>query len=241
MSRSIELLVKMFDPRCVSTESIARGRSTLYREQILAAFTQAEKEAFIGYHLLLLKYRFDKFSKDYLTKYIDLWLEAKGIKDKFAVKALNYVIDRLADIPLPTQYKRLNALRRRYLRSQYAYTKEIGKTQEITNNKEIDKNSKEARELRINVIKEMKKSNICPRCHGTGEVGREQKRICPACEGKGRLIATNDHLIYSIGCSGEYFRCYLHALVVEFEQFAQIQMSEAESIIKQRLKAETVD
>ncbi|OBX02215.1 hypothetical protein [Gallibacterium genomosp. 1] len=238
MSRSIELLVKMFDPRCVSAESIARGHSTLYKEQILAAFAQAEKAAFVGYHLLLLKYRFDQSSKDYLTKYIDLWLAEKGVKDDFAVKALNYVIDRLADIPLPTQYKRLNALRRRYLRSQYSFTKDI----DIANQEAgPDKNSKEARELRINVIKEMRKSNICPRCHGTGEIGREQKRVCPSCEGKGRLIATNDHLIYSIGCSGEYFRCYLHALVVEFEQFAQIQMSEAESIIKQRLKAETVD
>lgn len=238
MSRSIELLVKMFDPRCVSAESIARGHSTLYKEQILAAFAQAEKAAFVGYHLLLLKYRFDQSSKDYLTKYIDLWLAEKGVKDDFAVKALNYVVDRLADIPLPTQYKRLNALRRRYLRSQYAYTKDI----DIANQEAgQDKNSKEARELRINVIKEMKKSNICPRCHGTGEIGRDQKRICPACEGKGRLIATNDHLIYSIGCGGEYFMRYLHALVVEFEQFAQIQMSEAENIIKQRLKAEIAD
>ncbi|OBX09591.1 hypothetical protein QV08_01230 [Gallibacterium salpingitidis] len=238
MSREIELLVKMFEPRCVSFEAVAHCNGNLHKDQIIAAFAKAERQHWLGYQMLSLKYKLDNDAKHKLAQYIDLYLKDKNISDHYAAKALNLVVDMLADIPLPTQHKRLSSLRRRYLRSQFAYTKEIDKANKIAEQAGIDRNSKDGRTLKINAINEMKRTNICPRCHGTGEIGREQKRSCPSCEGKGRLIATVDHLIYAIGCSKEHFDLYLKHIILEFTSKLQYEMSDAESLIKQRLRAE---
>ena len=58
MSKSIELLIKLHDPKCVSIETAGRGGvALLYKEQIICAFAQAESKYMLGYHLLMSKYR----------------------------------------------------------------------------------------------------------------------------------------------------------------------------------------
>ena len=84
----------------------------------------------------------------------------------------------------------------------------------------------------------MRKSNTCPRCRGTGEVGRVQKHKCPECDGTGKLKATIYHLMKSIDCTEAYFKRYLLSLVVDFERHCYNEMYCAEDVIKQYLKKE---
>lgn len=67
------------------------------------------------------------------------------------------------------------------------------------------------------------------------------KRECPECHGKGQLRANIYHLIKSIDCTEAYFKRYLNALVVDFEQHCYEEMSGAERVIKQRLNKEISD
>ena len=240
MSKVIELLIKMGDPKCVSVEAISRGESVLHKEQIIAAFAQAENTYPFGYHMLLVKYRRDEQSRRFASLYVAEWCN-EIVGDNHATQALDYVVDMVADIPLPAQQKRLRALKNRYLRSQFAYTKDIEQANKTAQVCGLSSNSKEARQLRIAALNGLRKSTICPRCCGTGEIGRVQKRPCPECDGKGRLTADVGHLIKSLGCTEEYFKTHLNALVTQFEQHCYIEMSNAENLIKNRLKNETMD
>lgn len=238
MSKSIELLVKLHNPKCVSAETAGRGgKSLLYKEQIVFAFAQAEKEFMFGYHLLMCKYRQDPFSREFVNSYAESWCEECGLTEH-ATEALSYVVDMVCDLPLPSQLKHLNALRKRYLRSQYAHLSVIDKANKIAEENGLPPNSVEARQLRIRELNEVRKSNVCPRCRGTGEVGRVQKRECPECKGKGKLRANIYHLMKSIDCTEAYFKRYLNALVVDFERHCYEEMSGAEDMIKKRLRSE---
>ena len=121
MSKSIELLVKLHNPKCVSVETAGRGCvALLYKEQIICAFAQAENKYMLGYHLLMSKYRQEKSSREFVDSYVDAWCEEFG-HPKHASEALKYVVDMVCDLPLPSQLRHIKALRKRYLRSQYAH------------------------------------------------------------------------------------------------------------------------
>ena len=238
MSKSIELLVKLHNPKCVSAETAGRGgKALLYQDQIIFAFSRAEEEFMFGYHLLMCKYRQDPFSRAFVNSYVESWCEERGLPEHSA-EAMSYVIDMVCDLPLPSQLKHIRALRKRYLRSQYAYLPTIEKVNRMAEENDLPLNSAEARQLRIREITELRKSNICPRCRGTGKVGRVQKRECPECHGKGQLRADIYHLMKSIDCTEAYFKRYLYALVVDFERHCYEEMSSAEDVIKQQLKSE---
>ncbi|CNJ78184.1 uncharacterized phage protein [Yersinia mollaretii] len=55
MTSAIEQLIKMYDPRCVSIESlnIGRGRATLTKEQIVAAFATCQHRHPVGFDILM--------------------------------------------------------------------------------------------------------------------------------------------------------------------------------------------
>ncbi|MBN6069426.1 hypothetical protein HYE54_12020 [Aggregatibacter actinomycetemcomitans] len=238
MSKSIELLVKLHNPKCVSAETAGRGgKSQLYKEQIVFAFAQAEKEFMVGYHLLMCKYRQDPLSREFVNNYVESWLEENGFLEH-AMEALSYVVDMVCDLPLPSQIKHMNCLRKRYLRSQYVHLAVIDKANKAAEENRLSPNSAEARQLRIRELNEVRKSNTCPRCRGTGEVGRVQKRECPECKGKGKLRANIYHLMKSTGCTEVYFKRYLNALVVDFERHCYEEMSGAEDVIKKQLRSE---
>lgn len=241
MSKSIELLVKLHNPKCVSVETVGRGGAALlYQDQIICAFAKAESEYMFGYHLLMCKYRQDPFSREFVNSYIESWCEDRGFPEHSA-EAMKCVVDKVCDLPLPSQIKHIKALRKRYLRSQYAYLPTIEKVNKIAEENGLSINGAEARQLRVREINELRKSNTCPRCRGTGVVGRVQKRECPECRGKGQLRANIYHLMKSIDCTEAYFKRYLLALVVDFERHCYEDMSGAESVIKQRLNKEISD
>lgn len=238
MSKSIELLVKLHNPKCVSAETAGRGGvSLLYKEQIIFAFARAEEEHMFGYHLLMCKYRQDPFSREFVNSYVDSWCEERGFPEH-SQEAMGYVVDMVCDLPLPSQLNHIKALRKRYLRSQYAHLSVINKANKIAEENCLSPNSIEARQLRIRELNEVRKSNTCPRCRGTGEVGRVQKHECPECHGKGKLRANIGHLMKSIDCTEAYFKRYLNALVVDFERHCYEEMSGAEDVIKKHLRSE---
>lgn len=241
MSKSIELLVKLHDPKCVSAETTGRGgQARLYKEQIIFAFSQAESEFMLGYHLLMSKYRQDQFSRQFVDSYVESWCEEFGCPEH-SIEALKYVVDIVCDLPLPSQLKHIRALRKRYLRSQYAYIPAVEKAHRIAMENGLPLNSVEARQLRIRELNDLRKSNTCPRCRGTGEIGRVQKHECPECNGRGQLKATIYHLMKSIDCTEAYFKRYLNALVVKFEQHCYEEMSGAERVVGQCLRKELAE
>lgn len=235
--RVIELLARMHEPRCVSAEVAGRGMSVLGKDQILAAFAHAEHKFCFGYQLLMAKYLRDETARDFLREYASAWGEQFALSDT-AVKAVQYVVDMVTDVPLPAQQKRIRSLHRRYMRSQFAFTRTIEQANELAMAQGEGINSKEARALRISKVNEVRRSNRCPRCNGTGEIGRMQKTPCPECEGTGRLRATLWHLIQSLGVSEDTFKHELNAVVVQFEQHCYTEMSNAEQAMKERLRAE---
>lgn len=238
MSKSIELLIKLHDPKCVSVETAGRGGvALLYKEQIICAFAQAENKYMLGYHLLMSKYRQEKSSREFVDSYVDAWCEEFGHPEHTS-EALKYVVDMVCDLPLPSQLRHIKALRKRYLRSQYAHLSALDRANKMAEENGLSVNSVEARQLRIRELNDLRKSNTCPRCRGTGEVGRVQKHKCPECDGTGKLKATIYHLMKSIDCTEAYFKRYLLSLVVDFERHCYNEMNCAEDVIKQYLKKE---
>lgn len=67
MTSAIEQLIKMHDPHCVSIESlnIVRGRATLTKEQIVAAFATCQHRHPVGFDILMTKYRTAKRNNAY--------------------------------------------------------------------------------------------------------------------------------------------------------------------------------
>lgn len=235
--KAIELLIRMHEPKCVSAETESRGRAVITKEQILAALVQAEAQYGFGYHLLMVKYLQDVHSKTLVASYARAWAQRYQLSEQ-AAQALQYVADMVTDVPLPAQLKRLNSLRNRYMRSHFTFTKPLEAANKLAAEQGIAPNSPPARELRISKLNEARKSNLCPRCRGTGEIGRVQKVVCPECHGEGRLKATIAHLVKSLGVSDAVFKRELNAVVVQFEQHCYAEMSNAEQAIKTRLRAE---
>lgn len=235
--RVIELLARMHEPRCISAEVVVRGTAVLSKEQILAAFARAEHQYCFGYQLLMAKFLRDKKARDFIREYVSAWAEQFELSD-LAAQALHYVVDMVTDIPLPAQQKRIRSLHNRYMRSQFAFTRAIERANNITESQGEPLNSKEARALRVSKINEVRRSTCCPRCRGTGEIGRVQKYACPECEGQGRLKATVWHLVQSLGIPQTQFVQELSAVTTQFEQHCHEEMYAAEQAIKLRLKAE---
>lgn len=235
--RVIELLIRMHEPRCVSAEVSSRGKATITKDQILAALAKAEDKYGFGYHLLMIKYLQDSHSKKLVSQYIQVWAKRYSLSEQ-AIQALQYVADMVTDIPLPCQQKRLQSLRNRYMRSQFAFTKPLEEVNQLAKEHGLPLNGKEVRQLRIHKLNEARKTNICPRCRGTGEIGRVQKTFCPECEGEGRLRATLVHLIKSLGVDERTFRRDFNAIVTQFEQHCYTEMHNAEQEIKEKIKAE---
>lgn len=235
MSRAVELLVKMAEPKCVSMEAISRGVASLHREQILAALAYAENNVTFGYHLLVAKYCRDIGSINFVRDYAKQWASRHEEQDT-TEKCLNWVVDILLDIPLPFQEKKLRSLRNRYLSSKYAHLKALEKADSIARISNFKPNSPEARDCRIRELNVLRKSTICPRCRGVGEIGRVQKRQCPECEGKGRLNGTTEMIIRSLGDLPT--KETLRLIITQFEQYCYVEMSNAERMIKERLELE---
>lgn len=235
--RVIELLIRIHEPRCVSVEVSPRGKAIIDREQILAALANAEEQHTLGYHLLMVKHLQDKQSRDFINRFVLAWADRHQLSDQ-AKQALGYVVDMITDVPLPAQQKRLASLRHRYMRSHFAYLKPLEQANKQAQLANIEPNSKDARQLRILKLDQSRKSTLCPRCRGTGEIGRTQKRPCPECDGKGRLVATIGALIKSLNVAESVFRQELNAAVTQFEQHCYTEMSNAEQVIKERLRSE---
>lgn len=121
---------------------------------------------------------------------------------------------------------------------QYAHLSVVNKANKMAEENGLPLNSPEARQLRIRELSAVRKSNVCPRCRGTGLVGRVHKRECPECRGKGRLRATIYHLMKSLDCTEAYFKRYLLAAIVDFEQHCYGEMNRAEVVIQEKLKEE---
>ena len=93
MSKSIELLIKLHNPKCVSVETAGRGGvALLYKEQIICAFAQAENKYMLGYHLLMSKYRQEKSSREFVDSYVDAWCEEFGCPEH-SKEALKYIVE----------------------------------------------------------------------------------------------------------------------------------------------------
>ncbi|HDR1796627.1 TPA: hypothetical protein QB579_000312 [Pasteurella multocida] len=225
--RAIELLIKMIHPKCVSIETSIRGFGSLGRDQIISLLNYAEKESPLGYHLLFAKYAVDSDSRKAISEYINQSFPNATENEK---TGLNYVVDVISDIPLPTQIKRLKSLRNRHLRSQFSHLKAVERANKIVEESNLEKNSLEARQIRIRKFNDLRKSNMCPRCRGTGEIGRVQKTQCPSCDGKGRLIANISMIRNIVDCD--------ESKLVQFEQLCYREMSKAEIAIKERLRKE---
>ncbi|HDR1218015.1 TPA: hypothetical protein QB285_000733 [Pasteurella multocida] len=225
--RAIELLIKMIHPKCVSIETSIRGFGNLGRDQIISLLNCAEKESPLGYHLLFAKYAGDSDSRKAISECINQLFPNATESEK---TGLNYVVDIISDIPLPTQIKHLKSLRNRHLRSQFSHVKAAERASKIVEENNLEKNSLEARQIRIREFNDLRKSNMCPRCRGTGEIGKVQKTQCPSCGGKGRLIASISMIKTLVDCD--------ESKLVEFEQFCYREMSNAEIAIKERLRKE---
>ncbi|HDR1108748.1 TPA: hypothetical protein ACPDJE_001883 [Pasteurella multocida] len=225
--RAIELLIKMIHPKCVSIETSIRGFGNLGRDQIISLLNCAEKESPLGYHLLFAKYAGDSDSRKAISEYINQSFPNATESEK---TGLNYVVDVISDIPLPTQIKRLRSLRNQHLRSKFSHIEATKRANKIAKEINLEKNSIEARQIRIRKFNDLRKSNMCPRCRGIGEIGRVQKTQCPSCDGKGRLIANISMIRNIVDCD--------ESKLVQFEQLCYREMSKAEIAIKERLRKE---
>lgn len=225
--RAIELLIKMIHPKCMSIETTSRGFGSLGRDQIISLLSSAEKESPLGYHLLFSKHASDSDSRKTISEYIKELFPSATESEK---AGLNYVVDIISDIPLPTQVKHLKSLRSRHLRSQFSHIKTAERAINIAEENNFEKNSLEARQIRIREFNDLRKSNRCPHCRGTGEIGKVQKTQCPSCEGKGRLIASISMIKTLVDCD--------ESKLCEFEQLCYREMSKAEIAIKERLRKE---
>ncbi|WP_101774960.1 hypothetical protein [Pasteurella oralis] len=228
--RAIELLINMIHPKCASIEIKNRWFGGLEREQIISIINQAERGSILGYHLLFAKYTNDSDSRKAISECINQMYPSLTESEK---TGLNYVVDIISNIPLPTQIKHLKSLRNRHLRSQFSHIKAAERANKIVKENNLEKNSIEARQIRIREFNDLRKSNMCPRCRGTGEIGRVQKTQCPSCSGKGRLIANINMIRKLVDCD--------ESKLIEFEQLCYREMSKAETAIKDRLKKEIED
>ncbi|HDR1352395.1 TPA: hypothetical protein QB476_002320 [Pasteurella multocida] len=228
--RAIELLIKIMHPKHIDIEKTSRGFCGLDRDQIISLLNQAEKESVLGYHLLFTKYAGDSDSRKIISEYINQLFSDATESEK---TGLNYVVDIISDIPLPTQIKRLKSFRNQHLRSKFSHIEAAKRASKIAKENSLEKNSLEARQIRIREFNDLRKSNMCPRCRGTGEIGRVQKTQCPSCEGRGRLIANISMIKKLVDCD--------ESKLIEFEQLCYREMSKAETAIKDRLKKEIED
>ncbi|MFJ5437876.1 TIGR02642 family protein [Pectobacterium brasiliense] len=224
MTITIEQLIKMHDPRCMSIESlnVRRGQGILSKDHILGAFATTQRQHSIGYDLLMAKYRNDNDATARVMGAIYSWrgyaryrhLEHSDIACHLA---MNMVLER----NLPAQVDHISKLLRRHgVRSSQtrknveALQSEAKKLEKMrcqnkVNNVDYFLIGEEIEQLNARIKAERqalynwseqqaRQNNICPRCGGTGRTLRPTIAVCNECGGNRRITATFEYLRRSL-------------------------------------------
>ncbi|WP_409311409.1 TIGR02642 family protein [Pectobacterium sp. B1J-3] len=268
MTIAIEQLIKMHDPRCMSIESlnVGRGRAILSKEQILGAFATAQRKNPVGYDLLMAKYRHDSDAAFRIMIAIYAWdVYAKYQHLEHSDIACSLAMDMVLERNLPAQVDHIAGLLRRYgtrssqtrknTDSLKAEIKRLEKQRcrDKTSNAEYFLVGEEIEQLSARIKaerqalydwseQEARRSNICPRCSGTGKTLRPVIAICNECGGHGRIIATFEYLRKSMAIigavipAGEWLQ-YLD-LIKECMRWLYIEESSAASVLSSQIRDE---
>ncbi|SLM63509.1 MULTISPECIES: TIGR02642 family protein [Dickeya] len=268
MTIAIEQLIKMHDPRCMSIESlnVGRGRASLSKDQILGALATAQRHNSTGYDVLMAKYRHDNQAEQRIRAAITDW--AKTHSDlEHAESACQLALNMMLERNLPAQINHISKLLCKYgprfsqvrknidlLRAEIKRL-EKARSQAKTADKEYHligqqivalsaRVDAERQGLKAWATQQAMRSNLCPRCSGTGRTHRPVIALCNECGGGGRITATYEHLrasLANIGAvitTGEWPQ-YL-ALVKQCLRWLYVEESGALDILKMRLRDEII-
>ncbi|WP_315707555.1 TIGR02642 family protein [Brenneria uluponensis] len=266
MTIAIEQLIKMHDPRCMSIESlnVGRGQAVLSKEQILGAFASAQHHNSVGYDVLMTKYRHDSQAEQRIRSAITDWVNRR-FNLKYAESACQLALSMVLERNLPAQINHVSRLLCRYgykatqvrknsdlLRAEIKQLEKVRCQPKVTDQEyqviglqiatlsaRIDA---EHQSLKAWATQQAMRSNICPRCSGTGQTPRPTIALCNECGGHGRITATYEHLRGSLANIGavitaEEWPQYL-ALVKRCMGWLYVNESTTVSILSSRFKME---
>lgn len=270
MTKAIEQLIKMHDPRCVSAESmnVGRGRASLTRELIIGALAAVQHRHSVGLDLLMTKYRNDYKAEQRLRAAINEWVHQRPHPER-AVAACQLSLSIVLERNLPAQVAHIAALLRRYGPRTAQTRKNIEALQSEI--KVLEKRRSQAQVADIeyhevgleitDITKRIEReraalrawseqhaatTNICPRCSGTGRMVRPHPIECEECGGKGKIPANMEHLRKSmriIGAvvePGDWVNQYSD-LVKQCMSWLYIEESNATSLLADRIANEKYD
>lgn len=226
MTIAIEQLIKMHDPRCMSIESlnVGRGQAVLSKEQILGAFASAQHHNSVGYDVLMTKYRHDSQAEQRIRSAITDWVNRRSDL-KYAESACQLALSMVLERNLPTQINHVSRLLCRYgykatqvrknsdlLRAEIKQLEKVRCQPKIMDQEYqvigqriatlSARIAVERQSLKAWATQQAMRSNICPRCSGTGQTPRPTIALCNECGGHGRITATYEHLRGSLANIG---------------------------------------
>ncbi|RNM07953.1 TIGR02642 family protein [Dickeya undicola] len=265
MTIAIEQLIKMHDPRCMSIESlnVGRGRGSLSKDQILGALATAQRHNSIGYDVLMAKYRHDDQAEQRIRTAITDWVNIRSDLEH-ANSACQLALNMMLERNLPAQINHISKLLCKYgprfsqvrknidlLRAEIKRL-EKARSQVKTADKEYHligqqivalsaRVDAERQGLRAWATQQAIRSNVCPRCSGTGRTHRPVIAFCNECGGSGRITATYEHLRASLNIgavitTGEWPQ-YL-GLAKRFLRWLYVEESEAVYILNKQIHDE---
>lgn len=250
MSHAIEQLIKLHDAQAVSIESFGagRGRGVLSKDQVIAAFSEAERRCSIGFDLLMAKHRQDARAEMRLRNAIHQRAQITG--HELATAAADIAISLTLNRILPSQHNHIaSLLRRHHRRGQQARRLIDACNDTIRGMKNrrgdpeyIRMQQERAAEIRTDLKawseREAAAATVCPRCNGTANI---KIGSCPECKGSGRIASTNDDVWRSMreaGCSKEHFSLTYLPMINALCSWLSKMESEASDIMNKRIRAE---
>lgn len=212
MSRAIELLARMHEVKNINADE--RGLQSITGDVILAVFGRVQHNDPVGMDLLMAKYVNDAQSAKRLINVMSEWVNDEQVKRKDIALVLGCIaLDVFCEKPVISQRRKLMALWRKYSEQAKRSGRLVKRWQMKIKQlkKELDYCESESAVNRINksieacdmlICKEKErlnkyaecqslKSNICPKCRGTGRV---TSALCSPCNGNGMFKATSDNI-----------------------------------------------
>ncbi|QKJ87422.1 hypothetical protein PMPD1_2480 [Paramixta manurensis] len=267
MTKAIEQIIRMHDPRCLSAESSSagRGKSPISRDQIIGAMAATQREHPVGYDILLTKYRADYLAEQRLRAAVSEWLHERPHPER-AIAACNFATSMVLGRNLPAQCDRIAALMRKYSPKALMTRKTLDAIEGQRKHLELQRLSlgdSDVRyaasvaecadltaritairgELRAWSSREATKTCLCPRCRGTGSVSKPHPAQCDECGGRGSIPPTMELMRKSMKSTGAEVRSAVwaadYAPVVEAcQRWLYIEESSAEIFLSERLRNE---
>lgn len=251
MSLAIEQLIKLHDAQAVSIESFGagRGRGMISKEQVIAAFAEAERRCQTGFDILLAKHRQDGKAEVRLRQVTMLQAQRSGfpLSSDAALISISLTLHRI----LPSQQPHIASLLRRHHRRAQQARRLIdacndtirGMIRRGGDPEYIKMQKARADEIRNGLRewseREAMSATTCPRCSGTGSA--KAGSACQECGGGGLVVTTDNDIwraMKAAGATRKDFDEVYQPLIKSLCCWLSAKESEASDIMSKRISAE---